>query len=79
MGIKIIKHPRKSMFFDRPSTWIKEGYNALSDVIKDSYDGAEVCELVGRNFLHKLSFIVDKECIGVIEMMYSKQRQQPKA
>ena len=49
------------MFFDRRSTWIKEGGNALFDVIIDSDDGAEVCELVGLCLLHKLSFIVDND------------------
>ena len=59
--IKIIKHPRKSMFFDGDSTWINKGDSALFDVIMDYYEGAEVFELGGLYLLHKPSFIVDND------------------
>ena len=37
----------------------------MFDVTMGSYDGAEVCELVGLYLLHKLSATVPKEHIGL--------------
>ena len=44
--INTIMHSRKSLLFDGNGTWIKKN-GSLFDVTMGSYDGAEVCELVG--------------------------------
>ena len=49
--IQIIKHARKSLLFDSTGVWVKNDDNPLSDVTMSSFDGAEVCELVGLYLL----------------------------
>ena len=41
-AITIIKHARKSLFFDGNDIWIKNQNNPMFDVSMGSYDGAEV-------------------------------------
>ena len=50
--IDLILHSRKSLLFYSSSTWIKKDGN-LFDVTMGSYEGAEICELVGLFLLHK--------------------------
>ena len=61
--IDIIKHSRKSLLFEKSSTWVKKG-NELFDVTMGSY-GAEICELVGLYLLEKLSKRIGKEHVGL--------------
>ena len=49
-----IMHVRKSLLFDENSPWIKRDNSSLFDVTMGSYDGAEVCELVGLYILNNL-------------------------
>lgn len=58
-------HARKSLLFDKSSAWIKKGDNPLFDVTMGSFDGAEICELVGLYILQKLDSIVAKNRIGL--------------
>jgi len=51
--IHILKHCRKSLLFDGNSVWAKKN-NPDFDVTMGSYDGAEVCELVGLFLLHQM-------------------------
>ena len=51
--LEIIRHSRKSLLFDQGSTWVKK-INQDFDVTMGSYDGAEVCELVGLFLLSKM-------------------------
>ena len=44
--LKIIKHCRKSLLFSNSDAWVKKDGN-LFDVTMGSFDGAEICELVG--------------------------------
>ena len=60
----IIMHSRKSLLFDSNSAWIKKN-NSSFDVTMGSYDGAEVCELVGLFILNGLSSEYGKESIGL--------------
>ena len=53
-SIRIIMHCRKSLLFCYDSAWIKKS-GSLFDVTMGSYDGAEVCELVGLFLLHQVS------------------------
>ena len=63
--IKIIKHARKSVLFNNGQTWIKQQDNKLFDVTMGSFDGAEVCELVGLFILNSLAIKYGKECVGL--------------
>ena len=51
--IKIIHHARKSVLFTNEQTWVKKESN-LFDVTMGSFDGAEICELVGLYLLYQL-------------------------
>ena len=61
---KIIYHCRKSLLFSRDSAWIKNN-GSLFDIVMGSYDGGEVCELVGLFILHQLSQLVGVKNIGL--------------
>ena len=50
----IIWHFRKSLLYNEKSTWTKKD-ERLFDVTLRSFDGAEICELVGLYILHLLS------------------------
>ena len=50
----IIMHARRSLLLDKEVPWSKRNNTSLFDVSMGSYDGAEVCELVGLFVLHKL-------------------------
>ena len=51
--IAIIKHARKSLLFYDGTEWIKQSSGSF-DVTMGSYDGAEVCELVGLYLLNQI-------------------------
>ena len=61
---EIIWHSRKSLLFGSNSTWSKKGGSQF-DVTMGSYDGAEICELVGLYLLDLLSSKFCKERIGL--------------
>lgn len=52
--IRIIKHARKSLLFHDGLPWVKRDSSNAFDVTMGSYDGAEICELVGLFILWKL-------------------------
>lgn len=52
--IKVIKHARKSVLFNNGQTWTKRNSGSTFDVTMGSFDGAEICELVGLLALHSL-------------------------
>ena len=62
--IDIIMHSRKALLFNNGTAWIKKD-NSSFDVTMGSYDGAEVCELVGLFILNGLCNIYGKESIGL--------------
>ena len=62
---EIIIHSRKSLLFDKGKPWIKREGNSLFDIIMGSYDGPEVCELVGIYVLNTLANKYDKNNIGL--------------
>jgi len=57
-------HSRKSLLFDNGTTWIKKN-NSTFDVTMGSYDGAEVCELVGLFILDDICNTYGKHNIGL--------------
>ena len=63
--IKAIKHARKCFLVSNKQIWTKKNNNNLFDVTMGSYDGAEVCELVGLLLLNELSHILGKDNVGL--------------
>ena len=53
--IDIILHCRKIFLFNNGNPWIKKGEKENFDVPMGSYDGAELCELVGLYLLHLMT------------------------
>jgi hypothetical protein len=60
----IVWHSRKSLLFIDGSAWTKKDGN-LFDVTMGSFDGAEICELVGLYILHLLTTKLSKEDVGL--------------
>ena len=63
-AVNAIKLAHKSLLFSKDGTWFKKGDNELFDVTMGSFDGAEVCELVGLYLLDKLSKLLGKDNVG---------------
>ena len=62
--INIIMHCRKSLLFCENNTWVKKS-GAQFDVATGSFDGAEICELVGLFLQYQLSDLFGKEYVGL--------------
>ena len=63
--VSIIKHARKSLLFNPNKPWVKRNNNSMFDVAMGSFDGAEVCELIGLFALNTLAKKFGKENIGL--------------
>ncbi|XP_070575105.1 uncharacterized protein [Ptychodera flava] len=63
--VDIIMHSRKTLLFDDITPWIKRENKDLFDVAMGSFDGAEICELVGLYILGTLAKKYDKNHIGL--------------
>ena len=61
---EVIWHARKSLLFSSNSTWVKREGEQF-DVTMGSFDGAEICELVGLYILNLLSQRFEKDSIGL--------------
>ena len=59
--IAIIKHARKSLLFHNNHTWSKRDSDSTFDVSMGSYDGAEICELIGLFILNSLQELFGKD------------------
>ena len=64
-NLRIIKHCRKSLLYNNHEPWKKKETDSCFDVTMGSYDGAEVCELVGIYLLSLLANIIDKNNSGL--------------
>ena len=64
-----IMHCRKSMLFNNTEIWVKKDDKKDFDVTMGSFDGAEICELVGLYILHVLGAKYGKIIMVYIEMM----------
>ena len=62
--IRTLYHSRKCLLFDRDNVWVKQD-NPEFDVTMGSYDGAELCELVGLYVLDLLAKEFDKKYFGL--------------
>jgi hypothetical protein len=63
--VSIIKHVRKSLLFNTNYPWVKRNTNSTFDVTMGSFDGAQVCELIGLFVLNKLAAKYGKDNIGL--------------
>ena len=63
--IDVILHARRSLLFTNNKPWIKCTGNSSYDVAMGSYDGAEICELVGMYILDRSSKIHAKCDVGL--------------
>ena len=63
--VEIIMHSRKTLLFNNNEPWVKKGDSPMFDVAMGSYDGAEVCELVGLYILYKLTSTYPNGNIGL--------------
>ena len=64
-NVDIIMHARKCLLFNRDEQWIKKDGNGLFDVTMGSWDGAEVCELVGLYLLNRLQDVLPSVNVGL--------------
>ena len=65
-AINAIKLARKSLLFSKDETWVKKGNDTLIDVTMGSFDGADVCELVGCYLLdYQLSSLIGRGNVGL--------------
>ena len=62
---EIIMHARKSLLFNNESPWSKKDSTDLFDVTMGSFDGAEICELVGLYILSILGNKYNKNQLGL--------------
>ena len=63
--IRIIKHRRKSLSFHSEQACKKKESSSCFDVKMGSYDGAELCELIGIFTQSVLQDITNKEVMGL--------------
>ena len=63
--INTIMHSKKSLLFNITDIWIKKNGDPDFDVTMGSFDGAELCELVGFYILHILGAKYGKHRIGL--------------
>ena len=64
-SVQIIKHCRKSLLFNNNTPWAKKSTAENFDVTMGSYDGAEICELVGIYILPELSKLANQKDCGL--------------
>ena len=62
--IEAITLARKSLLFSKHEIWVKKD-NPSFDVTMGSFDGAEICEIVGLYLLSRLSNLLGKENVGL--------------
>ena len=62
--IDVIFYARKSLLYYNNKPWVKKGESNF-DVTMGTYDGAEVCELIGIFMLLLLSKHINKNHIGL--------------
>ena len=63
--VEAILNSRKSFLYFEGNPWIKKDTTEHFDVTEGSFDGAEVCELVGLHLLSKLRDLVTDGSVGL--------------
>ena len=64
-NIRIIKHDQNSLLFYLGQAWKKKESSNCFDVTMGSYDGAELCELIGIFTQSVLQDVINKEGMGL--------------
>ena len=65
MIFRIIKHSRKLLLFHLDQSWKKKDSNNCFDVTMGSFDGAEICELIGIYIQSILAKIISRNDMGL--------------
>ena len=76
-----IFHARKSLLYNKGEPWTKKQSNNL-DVAMGSYDGAEVCELIGILILSLIGKIYNRNNVGLCRddgLAVSKNTSRPQS
>ena len=63
--LRLIKHCRKPLFFNKGKAWTKKLSDSPFDVTMGSYDGTEICELVCIYILSHLTAFIGKNNVGL--------------
>ena len=63
--LRIIKHCRKSLLYNDNEPWNKKNAESCFDATMDSFDGAEICKLIGIHILSLLSNKLDEQSTGL--------------
>ena len=58
-------HSKRSLLFENDVTWVKKGDSGEFDVTMGSFDGAEICKLVGLYILDILGNKFGNEMFGL--------------
>ena len=64
-NIQIIKHCRKSLLFYNSEPWKKKEHDSSFDITMGSYDGTELCELIGIYNQSLLENTLEKDLMGL--------------
>ena len=64
-NLRLIKHCRKSLLFNKGEAWKKKLSDSLFDVTMGSGDAAEIRELVGIYILSNLTIFIGKKDVGL--------------
>ena len=81
-NVDMILHARKSLLFADGTVWTKQADDNLFDVTMGSYDGAEICELVGLYVLNLLGDKFGRNNLGLYRddgLAYFKNVSGPKS
>ena len=62
--LEAISLAHKLLLFSKHEIWVKK-YNSSFDMTMESFDGAEICEMVGLYLLDKLSNLLGQENVGL--------------
>ena len=65
LHLNIIKQARSTLLFHQGEPWRKQAGDGDFDVPMGSYDGAEICELVGIYMLSQIIHIIDNTDVGL--------------
>ena len=67
--LRIINHCNKSPLFSDNKTWKKKSTECCFDVTMGSFDGAEICKLVGLYVQSKLENYFQNQTLNYTELM----------
>ena len=67
--LHIITQARKTLLYHNGEPWTKKNDNSDFDVPMGSYDGAELCELVGAFMLSEISDTISKSDVGLYRVL----------